>query len=154
MLPQRFLRPPRTIESTDSARNAALAMDHHHVGSLVVVRNGEPVGIVTDRDLALNVLGERRDPGDYPVSFCMSGPLVTLRHDRTLADASRTMRRAGVRRLPLVNETGALVGFVSSDDMIGLIGRGLDALSRAVRRGFAVEADEEADAPWSVFGKE
>jgi CBS domain-containing protein len=152
MLPKRFLRPPHTIEARASAREAAQAMAGHHVGCLIVVEDGRPVGIVTDRDIALQVLAERRDPDVYPVSCCMQSPVVTLRADRNLADASRTMRRTGVRRLPLVDHSGQLVGFVASDDLIGLLGNGLNALAQAVRRGLAAEA--EPVQPWSVFGRE
>jgi CBS domain-containing protein len=129
-------------------------MHDSHVGSVVVIDDKKrPIGIVTDRDLALYVLTNELDPESTTVGDCMSSPPVTLDRSAGLSDASALMRRHGVRRLPIVDEQGRLVGIITGDDLVLLLGRELNELAGAVQRGFAVEST--AHAPYgSIFGKE
>ena len=83
----------------------------------------------------------------------MSAPAVTLDSSASLSEASAVMRRHGVRRLPIVDDNGKLVGIITGDDLVLLLGRELGELSSAVQRGFAVEST--AHAPHgSIFGRE
>jgi len=142
-----------TISPTDTAREAAWRMREGSVGFLVVTEHDQPVGVVTDRDVALGVLVEDRDPGECPVSELMTSPVVTLRDDQPPVEASALMRRHGIRKLPVVDAAGRLVGVLTADDLILSLGRQVHDLAEAVRR----ELGNEAMPPEpfrSVFGKE
>jgi CBS domain-containing protein len=114
---ERFTRKQVVSGSrTETVRQIAKKMEDAHVGAVVLVDNRVPVGIVTDRDLALRILA-RGKSGDTPVGEVMSGDLVTVRASEALDDAILRMRQRGVRRLPIVTDDGALVGLVSLDDL-------------------------------------
>ena len=94
----------------------ARMMRDHRVGSVVVCDSeGEPVGMVTDRDLAVRSLAEERSSGE-PVRECASMPLVSGEPDMDLAEAAALMVTHRVRRLPVV-EAGRLIGIVTLDDI-------------------------------------
>lgn len=115
-----------TVEASADITEVAIAMREAHVGDVIVVeQRGSkrvPVGIVTDRDLVLEVLAEGVDPRELTVRDIMSTNLVTVREDSGLEFALREMGRAGVRRLPVVDDQGELVGVLTSDDVIVHLG--------------------------------
>lgn len=113
-------KPATTVLASESVRSAAQRMKLTGLGSLVVVRDGRPVGIVTDRDLALEILGKRLDAGAVRVEEVMSKPLVTVHQDAPVREAVRLMARRSVRRLPVVDEKGDLVGIAAADDLATL----------------------------------
>lgn len=153
-VPDRFLQTPCVAAPDTSARYAARMMHESHIGSLVVIDDKKrPIGVVTDRDLALHVLANELDPEGTTVGDCMSAPSITLERSASLSAAARTMRRHGVRRLPIVDEDGVLVGIITGDDLVLLLGRELNELADAVQRGFAIESANRA-ATTSIFGKE
>ena len=87
------------------------------VGSLPVLDGeGRPIGVVTDRDLAMRVVAEGRDPNAMRVEEVYSGDLVAVAPGRTLAEARQVMEEYNVRRLPVVTD-GRIVGFVSLADL-------------------------------------
>lgn len=116
-------------------REAAFLMREYHVGDLVVVKeNGKrhPVGIVTDRDIAISIVALGLDPDVMTVGDIMGGELVTLREDQGVLESIRQMRLKGVRRLPIVDEDGVLVGIVTVDDLIALLANELSDLSKVI----------------------
>lgn len=153
-IPDRYLSPPCVAPPSTSTRYAARMMQESHVGSLIVIdEHRRPIGVVTDRDVALHVLADRLDPEATTVADCMSSPAVTLDRSASLSQASAAMRRHGVRRLPIVDDDGKVVGVLSGDDLVSLLGRELNELAQAVQRGFAVEATAHAPGG-SIFGAE
>jgi CBS domain-containing protein len=108
-------------------------MKNEGLGSLAVVAGGRPTGIVTDRDLVLETLGERLDPGSVRVDEIASRTLVTIEQDAPVREAVRMIRRHAVRRLPVVDEKGQLVGIVAADDLLSLAAAELGGLAVAVR---------------------
>src|SRR5690554_4001106 len=100
---------------------AAKLMREYHVGDVVLVeeRDGEnvPVGIVTDRDLVLEVLAQELAPDAVAVGDIVTAELVTARESDTLWDTMLQMRARGVRRIPVVNARGGLAGIVALDDL-------------------------------------
>jgi CBS domain-containing protein len=98
-------------------------MEEHDVGSVVVVEDGRPVGIVTDRDLVLRVLRVRLDPAEVPVTRVMTSPLETVTDDLSPLEAAARMRERRVRRLPVLGADGALLGIVTLDDLLHHVGR-------------------------------
>lgn len=108
------------------------AMRTENVGSVVVLDDGIPLGIVTDRDLVMEVLGADGDPAATTAREVMSGELVTVDADEGLYALTRTMAEKGVRRVPVV-EDGTLVGIVSVDDVIILLGMELRNIANLIR---------------------
>jgi CBS domain-containing protein/uncharacterized protein (DUF2267 family) len=115
---ERYRRPRLIVLRSDvSAHDAARAMEANHIGAVVVQDDGEPVGIVTDRDLALRVVGRGRDPMLTLLREVMSDDLAILPVSSTEDRAAELMRVRRVRRIPLV-EADRLVGMVSFDDLL------------------------------------
>ena len=126
-----------SVSANASVREAALAMRTHHVGSLIVTdpqEKGRAVGVITDRDLVINLLA----PGS-PVGTLCSTELIGIVATATVGDAVQAMRNAGVRRLLVVRPDGGLVGLVSSDDLFEAIAGEFGALAGALRSGLARE---------------
>lgn len=113
------------IERTESVREAINLMRNNHVGDVVVVEMREnasiPVGILTDRDIVVEILAEDVDLDAVNVGDVMSYQLVTVTEEIKLLDAIKLMRMNGVRRLPVVNESGELQGILSVDDLLELV---------------------------------
>ena len=134
-----------TVFTTRSSSivDAAQLMREHHVGDLVVVDEQAgrrvPVGIVTDRDLVVEILARQVEPGSVTVGDVMSGELVTARESDGLFDTLQRMRAKGVRRVPVVDAGGALAGIVAVDDFLDLLAEEITALARLVSREQARE---------------
>ncbi len=126
-----IVRPGETV------LEAAQLMRRHHVGDVVVVeeRGGRrvPVGIVTDRDIVLEVVAPQLDPAALRVSDIVTSGLVTIKKDAGLFEAIEYMHAKGVRRLPVVDDNGALIGILTLDDLIELLADEMTALARLVK---------------------
>jgi len=104
----------------DTVLKAALLMKTGNVGSIPVVENEQTrklVGIVTDRDLALKILAERRDPAATSVHAVMTSPVVTCRADEDLQIALDAMATHQLRRIPVVNPEQGVVGIIAQADV-------------------------------------
>lgn len=123
---------------------AARLMREYHVGDLVVVDESEgrrvPVGIVTDRDIVVGVLALGLDPAVLTVGDIMGSHLVTATEDDDVYETLQIMRTRGVRRVPVVNTAGALVGIVVLDDILEIFAEELDAAVKVVAREQANES--------------
>jgi CBS domain-containing protein len=119
-------RPDQTV------REAACLMDRHRVGCVVVVSGTDPVGILTDRDVALEVIRRKLDPDAVRVEDLMHAPLVVVREDASVRSALDRMRGDGLRRLPVVDAEGQLVGIVTADDLAVILAAELAQLGRAI----------------------
>lgn len=121
-----------------SIYEAAQLMRHHHVGTVVAIRkNGSreyPVGIITDRDIVLEIVAPGLDPEVLTIGDIMSPELMTVKESAGIFEAIQHMRTMAVRRLPIVNDSGELVGIVTLDDLLGLLSEELQALARMVTR--------------------
>lgn len=108
---------------TEGIVDAAKRMRASHVGDVVVVENrGDghvPIGIITDRDIVISVVAGDPDHINYLlVSDVMSDDLVTAREPESVEAALRKMEEHGVRRLPIVDGNGVLVGILTLDDVL------------------------------------
>ncbi|HJO36042.1 MAG: CBS domain-containing protein [Pseudomonadota bacterium] len=123
-----------TIEASASAASAAALMRSTHVGSLVVVDDAQAiVGILTDRDLALEVLGCGRDPQATTVATVMSRDVLTAQVDDDLWQTLYRMRRRGCRRVPVIDQTGGLCGLLAVDDILERLVVGLQDIAAIAR---------------------
>jgi CBS domain-containing protein len=123
-----------TLQPDATAADAARVMRDQAVGSVVVPTTSGP-GIVTDRDLVTRVLAERRDPKKLRLDEIISAPAATLSAEASLSEAAALMRAQGVRRLPVVNAGGEIVGIMTYDDLVALLGQELSAIAAATRGG-------------------
>jgi predicted transcriptional regulator len=123
-------------EKSVSVVDASKLMRSHHVGDLVVVedRGGHkhPVGIVTDRDIVVEVVAAGVNPEALKVGDIMGPDMATVRESEGLFEALRYMRDKGVRRMPVVDSAGALVGILTLDDLLSLLAEEMMELAKLV----------------------
>lgn len=127
---------------------AAALMRRNHVGDIVVVDEvgGErtPVGIVTDRDIVIEVVAAGLDPKALRIGDLLAGPLVAAEEQASCAETVRLMAANGVRRMPVVNSAGLLAGIITIDDLLPQIAEQLAELSELVRRGRQRETERRS----------
>lgn len=111
-----------TAEPNETVRIAAQRMAARCVGTLLVVdRQSRPIGILTDRDVAVRVVAESRDPAATLVSDVMTPDPKTVHEKASVEEALSLMRAHAIRRLAVVNHNGKLTGIVSLDDVFALL---------------------------------
>lgn len=117
---------------------AARLMRQHHVGDVVVVSEEggrrRPTGIVTDRDVVVEVVAAELDPAVLTVGDIMVPHLATLQEKTDVFEAIRYMCDQGVRRMPVTSEDGDLIGILALDDLLELLAEELGVLARLVVR--------------------
>lgn len=127
-----------TVQSEDSVLDAAKLMRQNHVGDVLVVENRNginiPIGIVTDRDLVMEIMAPELDASVITVGDIMAPEFTAVKESAGLFEAIQHMRNMAVRRLPVVDESGQLVGIVTLDDLLVLLADELHALARLVTR--------------------
>ncbi|HTT05776.1 MAG TPA: CBS domain-containing protein [Steroidobacteraceae bacterium] len=125
------------VETT--VREAARLMRARHVGDLVVVDDVKesrmPLGIVTDRDLVIEVLAGDTVRMDAQVGNLMHRPVVIAREGEDTEVVVERMRMHGVRRVPVVDAAGAAVGIVTLNDLLRIVVEGAAALVQIMSRG-------------------
>lgn len=135
------------VEPDTAARVVAQLMHRHHLGALVVVDaldKNKPIGIVTDRDLVLELMAEGLDPAVFTAGDIMSVDLVTASPEMDAMDAVQLMRKYRLRRLVITDASGHLAGIVTLEDVLGLLTRELADL--AVDLGGARDRETRAQA--------
>lgn len=121
-----------TAHRDQSVGNLATVMKEENVGSVIIEDDDRPVGIVTDRDLVLQVLEPRGDPSAVTAGEIMTDTPVTLHTDDGLFEATAKMHEHSVRRMPVVDSEGELAGIVTLDDLMVLFTDELDHLSGVI----------------------
>lgn len=121
-----------------SIPEAAQLMRQHHVGDLVVVDEADgkrvPVGMVTDRDMVIEIIAKSLDINEFSVGDIMGPQLVSVQDNEGVFETIRLMRAKGIRRLPVVNQAGGLEGIVSADDMLDLLAEEMVELAKVAPR--------------------
>ena len=126
-----------TADSKELARAAARRMATRCVGTLVVLdADKRPVGILTDRDLAVRVLAEGLNPDTTPVADVMTRHPATVNENSAIEDVLALMRSKSVRRMPVVDKQGRLVGLVSVDDVLALLAEEFRHRGRLLGKGW------------------
>ena len=127
-----------------SIPEAAQLMRQHHVGDLVVVDVLEgkrvPVGIITDRDIVIEIVAKSLDCNAFNVGDIMSPQLVTVQKNEGVFETIRLMRSKGIRRIPVVNQEGGLEGLMAADDVLDLLAEEMSELAKVAPREQAHEA--------------
>jgi len=133
------------IPAEATLHEAAALMCEEHVGALVVVTGADPpqvVGILTDRDLALEVLGRLDEVADLRAGHLAKAPPVAVAATASLQESAAAMEKEGVRRLLVVDDDGGVIGIVSAEDLLGAISQELSVLVNALRSGIEREKGE------------
>jgi CBS domain-containing protein len=128
---QQYLKPARvnqiitedvvTTQRDTPVHTVVAQMAEHDVGSVVVVEDDRPIGIITDRAVAV-ALEETPDIAQQKAEVLIDGELVTADPSMTIFDALQVMSDEGIRRLPIVDDDGALRGIITLDDVLVLLG--------------------------------
>ncbi|MDP3282355.1 MAG: CBS domain-containing protein [Nitrosomonas sp.] len=126
-----------TIQRDETVLEAAKLMRQYHVGAVIVIDKLDgrtaPVGIVTDRDLVVEVLATELDETVITVGDIMAPEVFMVKESTATYEAIEFMRRKTIRRLPIVDEAGELVGILTLDDALELLSEELLNLSKLVR---------------------
>jgi CBS domain-containing protein len=135
-----------TIRQSEELTAAAELMRERHIGYLIVVEpqvsdgSLKPIGVLTDRDIVLAVVARHTDPRSVRVRDVMTRPAVVAAETDSLETALGSMRRIGVRRLPIVGNQGQLVGVLSLDDVITAFAGELANVAGAISQEQCVES--------------
>jgi CBS domain-containing protein len=140
-----------------SVLEAAQLMRRYHVGDLVIVDEiaGKriPVGLITDRDIVLSVIAAQLDPSAVSAGDLISREVVVVREDQGVFETIEHMRAHGVRRMPVVDQQGALVGILAIDDLMELLAEELSKLPKLVSREQAQEAERKRSDSFSAASR-
>ena len=126
-----FTRAVITAGPDEALAGIARRMQDHNVGTIVIVEDRRPVGIITDRDLAL-ALGARGLSPQAPVREVMTRHVLAVPEDTGVFTATRFIQDRKVRRLPVVDRYDRLVGLVSLDDLLRWLARELSNLAEGI----------------------
>jgi CBS domain-containing protein len=119
----------------ETVRDAAKRMGEYNVGTVVVVDDGtRPVGILTDRDIALRCVAAGRPADTLPVRDAMTARVRSVSENAPIEEALSLMKQLGVRRLPVTDQKGSLVGLIALDDVLALIAEESTAIGSLLRK--------------------
>jgi len=125
-------------EAEATALDAAKLMRKHHVGDVIIVKSENnirrPIGIVTDRDLIVEIMATELDPAVITVGDIMVPNLVTVKETTEIFETIQYMRRKAVRRAPVIDDKGGLIGIITMDDLLKLLSEELSELAKLIDR--------------------
>jgi len=140
-----MVSPVITVREDDTIDKVAEIMDKHGVGSVIVVSsNGEPVGVITARDIVRKVVARGLKPSRVKAADVMSSPIIEIGADEDVREAARKMARFDVRRL-IVKHKGKMVGIVTSKDLLSILPSLIDVVLEKCRAGLVAPAEEERE---------
>lgn len=128
-----------SIGATADLVEAARLMREAHVGFLVVAEGSGPIGVITDRDIVLETVAADVDAHDVTVGDAMTPDPVTVVEGASLEEALESMRMAGVRRVPVVDDGGRIAGVLSLDDVLEHLAAQLGSVAGSLRHEQAAE---------------
>jgi CBS domain-containing protein len=134
---QNFCQKPLVrISSEKSISEACQMLNNGNVGCLIVENDGKLCGILTDRDIALKVTGEQREPGTTKVAEVMTSDPIRISVDKDLPHLASLMRTFHVRRVPVVDGYDTTLGIITLDDLIVLLGDEMSEIGKAISEEF------------------
>lgn len=141
-------REVAVAERETTVLETASLMRQYHVGDLVVVDELDnrrvPVGIVTDRDIVLEIVAMGLDASVLTAGDIMGPELATVGEDEGVFETMRYMRSRGIRRMPVIDNRGGLVGIVTLDDLLELLAEEMSELVKLIASEKAHEAQSRA----------
>lgn len=132
-------------KANDSIKTAIDLMRSQHAGTIVIVDDknatSKPVGILTDRDIVLEVFAKDVDLESVTIGDIMSYDLATIKENASITDVISLMKSSGVRRIPVVDSAGALTGIIASDDVLDLVAEQISGLVGLMKKERKREQD-------------
>ena len=125
-----------SVSPTDNIQEACQLLRTKNIGCLLAEEDGKLCGILTDRDIALRVVGEGKDPKWTRVREVMTPNPVRIAVDKSLHELTSMMHAHHIRRVPIVDEEGKAIGIVTFDDLLALLGDELSDMGQTVREAF------------------
>jgi CBS domain-containing protein len=119
------------VQPDESITDVVVRMADEDVGCVVVTEDGEPIGILTDRKVALS-MANQPDVADRTAGDLVDGGIVSATEDTTVYEAIQRLRDEGIRRLPIVDDDGNLQGIVTLDDLLVLVAGELGAIAEVI----------------------
>ncbi|MFM8313660.1 MAG: CBS domain-containing protein [Deltaproteobacteria bacterium] len=110
----------------------AKLMKTNNVGAIIVQKNGKPQGMVTDRDLTIKAMALGKNIDSTLVSEVMTRPVISAKAQEGVYEVISKMKKAKIRRMPVVDDSGKVVGIISFGDIVGLLSDEFSHLSQAV----------------------
>jgi CBS domain-containing protein len=145
--------PVVTLDEDATSNKVADLMDENELGCVIITnKKGQPVGIITERDLVTRVLAKNLKPDAVKAKEIMTSPLVTIEPEATISEAARRMSRLNIRRLGVIYK-GNLVGVVSSKDILGVMPELIEIIQERTRIEDAAEEEtaETEETPISGY---
>lgn len=124
-----------TLTVDSSIQDAAQLLKKSRVGSVIVTNKGKAVGILTERDIVYKVVAEGKDSKKAPLKSVMSRPLKVIGVSQSIADAALALKSNKVKRLPVVDKKGQLVGIVSEGDLMRVYPGMVDIMAESEELG-------------------
>lgn len=121
------------LPSTATVLDAAKFMTDMNVGSVIIMKDDIPSGILTDRDIVAKVLAQGKDPRTTKIGEIMRTPVVTISEDKDIIDVTKLISTHAIRRLPVVGTNGKLVGVITLDDVLILLGQEMQNIAAALK---------------------
>jgi CBS domain-containing protein len=129
-------KPVVRISPETNITEACQLMEQNNIGCLIAERDGKLCGIVTDRDIALRVVGAKRDPDKTMVKDIMTPDPIRISVDKDLRRLTAMMHAYHVRRVPIVNGFDTTLGIVTLDDLIAQLGDEMSEIGKAISEEF------------------
>lgn len=122
-----------SLPGNASVMDAAKFMTDMNVGSVIVMDGSRPMGILTDRDVMIRAIVEGRDPNTTAIRDIMVSPVATVSEDRDILDVTHLMSEKKIRRCPVVNSDGMLVGMIALDDILVSLGKEMQDIASVLK---------------------
>jgi CBS domain-containing protein len=125
-----------TATATMTITKAISLMNDNHIGALIIIddeRGTMPIGLITDRDIALKACKEGTNLNDIQINDIMTKDLVILKDDQGIKETLDIMSEKGIRRAPVVNHNNELIGIISLDDLTLLLAEEIQSISKLIR---------------------
>src|SRR5512143_1295926 len=143
--------PVLTTDEKVPTDKIASLMNENKFGCVIVTnKDGKPLGIITERDLVIRVLGKNLKPESVVAADVMTAPLATIEPEATISEAARRMSRMDIRRLGVIYR-GDLIGLVSSKDILGVMPELVEIIQERTKIETAEEAAESEETPLSGY---
>ena len=121
LVTENMTTPLISVNPATTILQIAKMMEQGEIGAIIVKENGNPIGIITDRDFAIKIAVNNL-PFDTPVAKIMSSPLITINHDESIFSAAKIMNSKKIRKLA-VSENDKIIGIITSTDIVNLIAK-------------------------------
>jgi CBS domain-containing protein len=138
-LKQLMIKDVTSLPTYATVLDAAKFMTGMNVGTVIVTVEDIPSGLITDRDIVTKVLAQGKDPKTTKIEEVMITPVVTISEDKGIFDVTKLMSTHGIRRFPVVDSKGKLVGVIALDDVMVLLGEEMKNIAGALRAELQTE---------------